>query len=111
MVRWLVGWLGGLVAGWLAGWLANFVCVAYRPSNPPYPGQPPQVLPLYYLSRNCSALDEGDVRVLQQLACGLQRALSLPLVCATMAPVWCAALEMSWAGLGCLVRFYFDCVC
>ncbi len=39
---------------------------------------PAQVLPLYRLSRNCSALDALDTRVMAQLSCLLSRGLGLP---------------------------------
>ena len=47
-----------------------------------------QALPIYYVSRNCSALEPTDLNILQQLSCGLQAAIGLPLVCVTALPKW-----------------------
>ena len=47
-----------------------------------------QALPVYYVSRNCSALEPTDLNILQQLSCGLQAAIGLPLVCVTALPKW-----------------------
>ncbi|PNH06224.1 ABC transporter A family member 8 [Tetrabaena socialis] len=48
-----------------------------------------KALPLYHLSRNCSALGRTDTLVLSQLSCALNRGLGLPeLLCATWEPAW-----------------------
>ncbi|KAG2422265.1 hypothetical protein HYH02_015468, partial [Chlamydomonas schloesseri] len=68
--------------------------------------EPAKALPLYHLSRNCSALGPTDRLVLGQLGCGLSRGLGLPpLRCATWGPQWeaqASAIEMEllcgWGG-------------
>ncbi|GIL52921.1 hypothetical protein Vafri_8666, partial [Volvox africanus] len=70
---------------------------------------PDQALPLYYLSRNCSALTATDRLVMSQLSCALSRGMGLPeLQCATWAPSWstdAAAIERElfcgWSGTQC----------
>ena len=47
-----------------------------------------QTLPLYYLTRNCSALRAADTRALSQLSCTIRALLGVPLVCTTLQPTW-----------------------
>ncbi|EFJ47435.1 hypothetical protein VOLCADRAFT_92146 [Volvox carteri f. nagariensis] len=79
-------------------------------SEPGFFTDPAQALPLYHLSRNCSALTSTDRLVLNQLSCALSRGLGLPqLRCATWQPVVqpsAAAIERElfcgWAGTNCV---------
>eukprot|EP00955_Chlamydomonas_euryale_P042443 352312-Chlamydomonas_euryale.AAC.8 len=47
-----------------------------------------QPLPLYYLSRNCTALSAIDRRAIEQLGCATRLALGVGIECATVAPTW-----------------------
>ncbi|GAX76897.1 hypothetical protein CEUSTIGMA_g4343.t1 [Chlamydomonas eustigma] len=68
-----------------------------------------QVLPLYYLSPNCSALTSTDLLMLNQLSCGFKAAFGVPLVCASVLPVWLSTdvslakvLYCGWSGSECI---------
>ncbi|KAJ9532946.1 hypothetical protein QJQ45_018033 [Haematococcus lacustris] len=67
-----------------------------------------QALPLYFLSRNCSALRDSDTYALRQLSCGLRLALGIPLQCVDWTAYWHPdkseinrQLYCSWRGAGC----------
>ncbi|KXZ54601.1 hypothetical protein GPECTOR_4g666 [Gonium pectorale] len=62
---------------------------------------PGQALPLYHLSRNCSALGPTDTLVLDQLGCALRRGLGLPQLTRPGAQAIERELFCGWAGARC----------